>query len=87
MKLFLGGLFGGALVMVFILSLISGIKKSEAYQCHRLVDQSKIYKDFYATDWEIDMCKVHSIDLSDYKIKKKTDVKTKRDSSSDPRVI
>ena len=57
------------LIGAFVWSLKTGIEKSEVVECNKLEDQSKVFPNWFATEWQVEMCKAHNIDLSAYQVK------------------
>lgn len=41
-----------------------GLNKNEKYECLVWLQQSKEFKGYYFTDWQLAQCKAHEIDLS-----------------------
>lgn len=51
------------LSILFFGAISVGIEKNEIKECHEWLAQSKEYRLYYFTDWQIEQCASHNIEL------------------------
>ena len=60
----LSGLVIIGFIVGFVYILNYGVIKNEKHECLVWLQQSKEFKGYYFTDWQLAQCKAHEIDLS-----------------------
>ena len=52
-------------LFLFGLTIHKGLEKYEINECHTWIKESSIYRGYYFTNWQIEQCNAHGIELPD----------------------